>query len=131
MQENPNCLTDEQLTYKIRGCVFNVYNKLGPGLLESIYEQALMIELEKVGLNAKRQVAVPVEYEGQSLGIGFRVDILVEDKIIIELKAVKGLEPVHFMQLQTYLNILNLSIGFLINFNTAHIDKDMVRVNRH
>ena len=131
MQENPNCLTDEQLTYKIRGCVFNVYNKLGPGLLESIYEQALMIELEKVGLNAKRQVAVPVEYEGQSLGMGFRVDILVEDKIIIELKAVKELEAVHFMQLQTYLNILNLSIGFLINFNTAHIDKDMVRVNRH
>ena len=86
-------------SYDIIGCVYNVYNKLGPGLLESVYEKSLMIELADKGLRPQNQVPIDVVYNGQPLGLGFRIDILVNDCIIIELKSVETVMPVHKKQL--------------------------------
>lgn len=115
------------LTYRIRGCIFEVYRVLGPGLLESVYERALMIELARQGINASNQVAIPVEYKGQSLGLDFRLDILVEDEVILELKSVEKLLPVHFKQVDTYLKLTGKKLGYLVNFNTSAIQSDIYR----
>ena len=115
------------LTYKIRGALFEVYNQLGPGLLESVYEMALMKEFELQGIKAKSQVALPVEYKGEYLELGFRLDIIVEQKVIIEIKSVKELEDVHKKQLLTYLKLSEIQVGFLINFNTSFLkDKESI-----
>ncbi len=116
------------LTYIIRGCIFNVYNKLGPGLLESVYEQALMIELRKAGIKANNQVPVDIVYDGQKLEHDFRLDILVNDAIILELKSVEALKPVHFKQLQTYLKLADKRLGLLINFNENNIRNGIHRI---
>jgi GxxExxY protein len=116
------------LTYMIRGCIFNVYNKLGPGLLESVYEQALMIELRKAGIKANNQVPVDIVYDGQKLEHDFRLDILVNDAIILELKSVEALKPVHFKQLQTYLKLADKRLGLLINFNENNIRNGIHRI---
>lgn len=116
------------LTYLIRGCIFNVYNKLGPGLLESVYEQALMIELRKAGIKANNQVPVDIVYDGQKLEHDFRLDILVNDAIILELKSVEALKPVHFKQLQTYLKLADKRLGLLINFNENNIRNGIHRI---
>ena len=116
------------LTYIIRGCIFNVYNNLGPGLLESVYEQALMIELRKAGIKANNQVPVDIVYDGQKLEHDFRLDILVNDAIILELKSVEALKPVHFKQLQTYLKLADKRLGFLINFNENNIRNGIHRI---
>ncbi len=113
-----------ELTYKIRGVIFEVYNHLGPGLLESIYEAALLCELEMQGLQAKSQVALPVIYKSINLELGFRIDILVEQKVIIEIKSIDALQPIHKKQLLNYLNLSNISVGFLINFNSETLNKD-------
>ncbi len=115
------------ITYKIRGAIFEVYNHLGPGLLESVYEAALMKELELVGLKAMSQVALPVRYKEHQIELGFRLDILVENKIIIEIKSVKTLEDVHKKQLLTYLKLSEMEIGILVNFNVAFLkDKESI-----
>ena len=116
------------LTYLIRGCIFNVYNNLGPGLLESVYEQALMIELRKAGIKANNQVPVDIVYDGQKLEHDFRLDILVNDAIILELKSVEALKPVHFKQLQTYLKLADKRLGLLINFNENNIRNGIHRI---
>ena len=116
------------LTYLIRGCIFNVYNKLGPGLLESVYEQALMIELRNAGIKANNQVPVNIVYDGQKLEHDFRLDILVNDAIILELKSVEELKPVHFKQLQTYLKLADKRLGLLINFNENNIRNGIHRI---
>ena len=116
------------LTYMIRGCIFNVYNKLGPGLLESVYEQALMIELRNAGIKANNQVPVDIVYDGQKLEHDFRLDILVNDAIILELKSVEALKPVHFKQLQTYLKLADKRLGLLINFNENNIRNGIHRI---
>lgn len=120
--------TINELTYKIRGCVFRVYNTLGPGLLESIYEQALLYELKKSGLEARNQVPVDVIYDAHKLKCAnLRIDILVEDTIILELKSVEELKPVFFKQLKTYLRLTDKRLGLLINFNVDNImDKDSI-----
>ncbi|MCR5588635.1 MAG: GxxExxY protein [Bacteroidales bacterium] len=109
---------DTDLAYTIIGCAMNVYQKLGPGLLESVYQKALMIELDNACLLCEEEVPINVVYDGNNLGLGFRMDILVEDTIILELKSVSQLEKVHFKQLQTYLRLANKPFGYLINFNT-------------
>lgn len=119
---------EEDLTYKIRGCIFNVYNKLGPGLFESVYESALCYELEKVGLEFKRQLDLPVHYEDIILDVAFRIDILVEDTVIIEIKSVEELSKVHYEQIITYLKLTNISIGILVNFNTDSIKENIKRI---
>lgn len=119
-------MTDDDLTYSIRGCIFNVYNKLGPGLFESVYESALCYELDKAGLKFKRQQNLPVYYDDIILDVAFRIDIFVEDRIVIEIKSVEELSKVHYKQIITYLKLLDISIGILVNFNTDVI-KDAIK----
>ena len=115
------------LSYKIIGCVYNVYNHLGPGLLESVYERALMRELKKCGLHVKNQELVDIIYDGEPLGLDLRLDIIVEDAIILELKSVEKLLPVHSKQLYTYLKLTDKRLGLLINFNVFDIVKDGIK----
>lgn len=121
-------MTYNELTYKIRGCVFEVYNQLGPGLLESIYEKAMIYELQKAGLSVKSQVHVPVVYKDVILETNYILDILVEDAVIIELKSVEKVLDVHKKQLLTYLKITNKKVGYLINFNDSSIVNGMTRI---
>jgi len=116
-----------EISYKIRGCIFNVYNNLGPGLLESAYEAALKFELEKAGLEVKSQVALPMIYETIKVDVGYRLDLLVENKVIIELKSIENLLDVHHKQVITYLKLSGFKLGLLINFNTDDISKSIFR----
>ena len=116
------------ITYKIRGCIFKVYNTLGPGLLESVYEAALMHEFKKKGVMAQSQVTLPVFYDDEILELGFRIDILVENKVIIELKSVEEFSKVHYKQLLTYLKLANKEIGILVNFNSDDINENTKRI---
>lgn len=120
-------MEENELSYKIRGCIFNVYNKLGPGLLESAYEAALAYELKKENLEVKNQIALPMIYEEIKMDIGYRLDILVENKVIIELKSVENLLDVHHKQLITYLKLSGLKLGLLVNFNSDDISKSIFR----
>lgn len=113
------------LTYKIRGAIFKVHSALGPGLLESVYVAALTYELMHEGLTILTQVGVPVNYNEVKLELGFRLDILVEDKVIVEVKSVEALHDVHKKQLLTYLKLTGKKIGILVNFNVATLkDKE-------
>lgn len=114
-------MTENEITYKIRGAIFKVYNALGPGLLESVYEAAMCYQMRKDGLSVANQVNVPVVYDGVALDANLKLDILVEDMIIVELKSVKSLEDVHHKQLLTYLRLSGKHIGILVNFNTDDI----------
>ena len=120
-------MTENDITYIIRGCVFDVYNELGPGLLESVYEAALAYELRDKGLAIKTQVALPVVYKETQLDLGFRIDILVEDKVIIELKSIETILDLHHKQVLTYLKLTGLKLALLINFNTNEISKSIYR----
>lgn len=104
-------MSKNDLSYKIRGAIFKVYHELGPGLFESVHEAALLHELKKVGLSVKSQVGLPVVYDGEQLELGFRIDILVEDSVTIEIKSVGTLPNVHHKQLLTYLRLANKSLG--------------------
>ena len=117
-----------EITYKIRGAIFDVYNTLGPGLLESVYEEALSFELAQQGLSVERQTDVPIVYKTVTLKTPLRIDILVEDQIIIELKSVKELQDVHYKQLLTYLRLTGKKLGLLVNFNTDDIRSSIKRV---
>jgi GxxExxY protein len=115
------------ITYKIRGAIFSVFNELGPGLLESVYEAALAYELKEMGLKTRTQVPKPVSYKGVMLELGFRLDILINESIIIEIKSVETLHNVHKKQLLTYLKLSGLKLGILVNFNTDKlIDKESI-----
>lgn len=111
-------MNHSELAYEIIGSAMAVHQKLGPGLLESVYQRAMMIELDKRCLLAEEEVPINVTYDGNNLGLGFRIDILVENTIILELKSVSELEKVHYKQLQTYLTLANKPFGYLINFNS-------------
>ena len=108
-------MLEEELTYKIRGCVFEVYKELGSGFLEKVYENALMIELRKQGLKCESQVPLNVSYKSNIVG-EYVVDVLVEGKIVLELKAVSKLLPVHEAQVLNYLKATGIKIGLLVNF---------------
>ena len=118
---------ENELSYKIRGSIFQVYNNLGPGLLESAYEAALGFELNRQQLLFATQVGLPMEYESIRLDVGYRIDILVENQLIIEVKSVETLLPVHHKQLITYLKLSRLKLGLLVNFNTDDISKSIFR----
>jgi GxxExxY protein len=120
-----NYLADlNKKSYDIRKACFNIQNKLGPGLLESVYEIVLQHELTCMGYDIKTQLSVPVLYEGIKIDAGFRLDILVDDEIIIELKSVDRLQKIHFKQLLTYLRLTGKKLGLLINFNSDSLDKN-------
>jgi len=110
-----------RLSYDIVGCAIKVHKKLGPGLLESVYEQCLKYELEKSGMNVKQQFRVPVKYDDLEMEIDLRLDLLVNDWIVVELKAVENVLPVHEAQLLTYMKLLKKPQGLLINFFTDNI----------
>lgn len=120
-------MTENDISYKIRGCIFKVYNTLGPGLLESAYELALAHELEKDELIVKRQVGLPLVYDTIKLDVGYRIDLLVENKVIIEIKSVENLMEVHHKQIITYLRLSGLKLGLLVNFNVEDITEGIIR----
>ena len=109
----------DNLIHESIGAAMEVYNLLGPGLLESIYEKAMIYELQSRGLKVSSQMPVEVKYKNVILSSDLRLDILVEDKVIIELKSVETLMPVHFKQIRTYMKLLNVPAGLLINFNVS------------
>ena len=117
-----------EISYAIRGAIFKVYNSLGPGLLESVYQQALVHELTKMGMNVQTEVNIPIVYDDITLSTPLRIDILVEDCIIIELKSVLDMKNVFFKQLLTYLKLANKPLGILVNFNTDDLTKSIHRI---
>lgn len=121
-------MNENDITYQIRGAIYDVYKTLGPGLLESVYEEALTYELQQRGLNVERQKPVPVQYKGMLLKTELRLDLLVEDKVIVELKSVDEIKPVYCKQVLTYLKLLGKKVGLLVNFNTDNILKSIYRI---
>lgn len=116
------------LTEKIIAAAIEVHKCFGPGLLESVYQQALPIELRAQGLRTASQVSVPLRYKGQPLASSLRLDLLVEDVVVVEIKAVQGLEPIHRAQLLTYLRLSGMTTGLLINFNEETLTRGVKRV---
>lgn len=114
-------MTENDISYQIRGAIYDVYKTLGPGLLESVYEEALVYELEQRGLTVERQKQVPIVYKGVTLKTDLRLDLLVEDKVIVELKSVTEMKDVFYKQTLTYCKLLNKKLGILVNFNVDDI----------
>jgi GxxExxY protein len=118
----------EEIFRKVLDCAFEVHTNLGPGLLESVYEECLFIELQMAGLNIEKQKPLPLIYKGLKLESHLRIDFLVENKIIIELKAVEELTDVHLAQTLTYLKLSGCKLALLVNFNVAHLKNGIKRV---
>jgi GxxExxY protein len=121
-------MTENEISKLIVDVAFKVHTQLGPGLLESIYEEILYFELVKLGLNVERQKAIPVIWDNLKMELGFRADLIIENKVIIELKSVEIIAPVHPKQLLTYLKITGIKLGLLINFNEALIKNGITRI---
>ena len=121
-------MTVDTITYEIRGAIYDVYKALGPGLLESVYEEALVYELEQRGLKVERQRQVPIIYKGKTLKTELRLDLLVEDLVIVELKSVEEMKKVFGKQLLTYLRLTGKHLGLLVNFNTDNILTSIQRI---
>jgi GxxExxY protein len=121
-------IEEEALTAKIIECAMKVHTALGPGLLESAYEVCLAYELGKSGLHAATQVALPVVYEQVRLDAGYRLDIVVEERVIVELKAVDSIAPIHKAQLLSYLRLSGMKVGLLFNFNVVHLRDGITRM---
>ena len=118
---------ESKLTRKIIGAAIKVHKELGPGLLESAYEECLCFELSQIGLAIERQRPLPVTYKGMSLDCGYRLDVIVEKSVILELKAVESLLPIHEAQLLTYLKLSGISLELLMNFNVPVMTKGIKR----
>lgn len=121
-------MTENELAKIIVDLCLKIHRTLGPGLLESVYEEVLVYELKKLGLAVLRQAGIPVIYENIKLDIGFKADLIIENKIILELKSVESLLPVHKKQLLTYLRLTNMKLGLLINFNENLIKDGIIRI---
>ena len=121
-------MTENELAKQIVDAAYRVHTCLGPGLLESVYETALAHELEKRSLRVVRQQPVPVEYRGTRIEIAFWADLIVEDQVIVEIKSVEALAPVHKKQLLTYLRLADMRLGLLINFNVELIKDGIKRI---
>jgi GxxExxY protein len=121
-------MTENDISFKIRGAIFKVYNTLGPGLFESVYESALHYELTKMNLNVKRQLEITIPYGEIILDVAFKIDLLVEDKVIIELKSVEDFAPIHYKQITNYLKLTDKKLGILVNFNTVDILDNIKRI---
>ena len=115
-----------KLSFEILDCAYKVHSELGPGLLESTYETCLSFELLKKDIKFQRQLEMPVVYKGNLLDAGYRLDLLIEDMIVIEIKSVEQLAPIHQAQLLTYLKLSGKKLGLLVNFNEVHL-KDGIR----
>jgi GxxExxY protein len=121
-------MTENEISKIIVDIAYKVHSKLGPGLLESVYEEILYFELLKLGLKVQRQKVVPVVWDNIKMELGFRADLIIEDKVIIELKSIENIAPVHPKQLLTYLKITGIKLGLLINFNEALIKDGITRI---
>jgi GxxExxY protein len=125
-------VVENVLTDQIIGCAIEVHRHLGPGLLESVYEECLCYELSQLGLRFERQVHLPLIYKGIKLQCGHKLDLVVEDSIVVELKSIDELTPLHLAQLRTYLKTSNKTVGLLINFNVQFLKNGLKRVvNRY
>jgi GxxExxY protein len=120
---------DKELTQKVIGCAIEVHKQLGPGLLESTYEKCLLNELNLNGITTESQVALPIYYKGVKIEAGYRLDLLVDSELIIELKSVDKLIPVYSAQLLTYMKLSNINKGLLINFNVKKLTDGLRRLN--
>lgn len=120
---------DEGLIDRVLTIVTNVHRRLGPGLFESVYELATMVDLDEHRIPARHQVEIPVRYRGHDLGIGFRADIIVSDCLLLEYKTVDEFSPIHLSQVITYLKLLRIKRGFLINFNKPLLKDGIKRVS--
>jgi GxxExxY protein len=120
-----------RLTEMIIGAAIEVHRQTGPGLMESAYEECLCYELSQLGLNFKRQVNLPILYKGIKLDCGYKMDLLVEDTVVLELKTVEHLLPIHSAQLLTYLKLSGKKIGLLMNFNEPILTKGVKRLVNH
>jgi GxxExxY protein len=118
----------DELSYKVIGCAIEVHRTLGPGLMESVYEKALMHELTLNNIPVRSQVAVKANYKGLDVGEGLRLDLLVDEQLIVELKSVDDFKPVHHKQLLTYLKLMNKQLGLLINFNVCNLTDGVKRI---
>jgi GxxExxY protein len=118
----------KDISYDIIGCAYEVHRTLGPGLLESVYQKALVQELKLRGFKVKSEVDIEINYKGVNVGSDLRLDIIVNDTIIIELKSVETILPIHKKQLLTYLRLTNLQLGLLINFNTNLLKDGITRI---
>lgn len=121
-------MNENELSNLIIGAAINVHREVGPGLFESVYEDCLAIELSKLELKVERQKRVDLIYNGENLGLAFKTDIIVEDKVLIELKSVERLHDIHFTQTYTYIKLLNIKLGLLINFNESLLKNGIKRV---
>lgn len=124
-------MNENQLSKLVLQAAIEVHKQLGAGLLESVYEKCLIYELEKIGLDVKSQILVPIFYKNEKLDSGFRLDLLIENKLILEIKSVKELEPIHTAQLLTYLKLTNLKLGLLLNFNVQLMKNGIKRIVNH
>ncbi|WP_282786752.1 GxxExxY protein [Flavobacterium croceum] len=121
-------MRENELSKIVFDCALKVHQTLGPGLLESAYEECLFYELKKTGLYVEKQKALPLIYEEVKLDIGYRIDIIIENKLILEIKSVEALNDVHFAQLMTYLKSTDCKLGMLLNFNVSLIKNGIKRV---
>ncbi len=121
-------MTENEITYKVRGAIFDVYNTLGPGLLESVYEEALCYELDQKGLKVLRQVEVPIKYKDATLKSPLKMDLLVENRVVVELKSVEEMKNVFWKQTLTYLKLTGIHVGLLVNFTTDNIRESIYRI---
>lgn len=121
-------MTENEISYKIIGAAIDVHKEIGPGLLESCYGAALVEEFKSLGLSFKRQFPIPFFYKNQKLDVGFRADFLIENKVILELKSVEALAPIHFAQVLTYLKIADKRLGILVNFNCPIVKSQIKRI---
>ena len=121
-------MTENEIAKIIVNIAYKVHYKLGPGIYESVYEEILSYELEKRKLKVERQKAMPVIWDNKKMGIGFRADLIIENKVIVEIKSIESILPVHYKQLLTYLKITKIKLGLLINFKEKLIKDGITRV---
>ena len=121
-------MNENDISYKVIGVALDLHKNIGPGLLESTYENALAYDLRKAGLEVKQQVAMPFIYKDVKMDVGYRIDILVENKVIVEVKSIESLAPVHYSQVLTYLKLSNIKLGLLVNFNCKLLKEGIHRI---
>ena len=120
-------MTENEISYKIRGIVYDIYNEIGPGLLESVYEEIMFDEIKAQGMKVERQVPIPLIWKGKKLEKGFRADLIVENKVLIELKSVEIIPKVFYKVFATYLKLTGLKLGLMINFYEENINNGITR----
>jgi GxxExxY protein len=121
-------MTENEISYKIIGAAIEIHKNIGPGLLESAYENALAFDLREMGFDVKQQVPMPFIYKDIQLEVGYRIDLTVNNKVLIEIKSVENMAPVHSAQTLTYLKLSGMKLGLLINFNTNVLKEGIHRI---